>query len=244
MSDRPPGQITGDRERVLGAIRAALSTPTDPHVQHAPLSPDRSTYANGLPPVADDVDSMLATFTTRCEALRATLHVVTDAAAAREAIEAVLASEHATRIAWHRDPLVSPLVDALDPAVARVCVDDGFDAVALESCPVGLTGCFALVAQTGSVLVTSAHTGGRSLSVLPPHHVVVATIDQLLPTLPAAFAAFRERGGDSSMLSFISGPSRTGDIERILVLGAHGPKRLTIVLIRPATAYSTGGNAG
>ena len=64
----------------------------------------------------------------------------------------------------------------------------------------------------------------------PPHHVVIARRAQMVADLPSAMTLVRWRyGGDfPSMISFITGPSRTGDIERILVLGAHGPKKLTI----------------
>jgi L-lactate dehydrogenase complex protein LldG len=67
--------------------------------------------------------------------------------------------------------------------------------------------------------------------VLPPHHVVLARRDQLIADLPAAFALITQRYAPNfpSMISFITGPSRTGDIERILVLGAHGPKKLTVI---------------
>ena len=63
--------------------------------------------------------------------------------------------------------------------------------------------------------------------------VVLATRDQLLPDLAAGFALLQNKYGDRypSCMSLITGPSRTGDIERILVLGAHGPKRLTSILI-------------
>jgi L-lactate dehydrogenase complex protein LldG len=90
-----------------------------------------------------------------------------------------------------------------------------------------------LVAQTGSVLITSRSAGGRALSILPPHHVVIAQREQLVADLPAAFEALRQKYGKNppGMISFVTGPSRTGDIERILVLGAHGPKKLTIFLV-------------
>lgn len=106
-------------------------------------------------------------------------------------------------------------------------------AAALEQCAVGITGCEALIAQTGGVLVTARSGGGRGLSVLVPHHIVLARSEQLVPDLSAAFALLESRYGSSlpSSISFITGPSRTGDIERILVLGAHGPARLTIVLL-------------
>jgi L-lactate dehydrogenase complex protein LldG len=98
---------------------------------------------------------------------------------------------------------------------------------------VGITECEALIAQTGSVLITTASSGGRALSVLPPHHLVVARRSQLLANLSEGFALLSKKyAGDwPSFSSLITGPSRTGDNERILVLGAHGPKRLTILLI-------------
>jgi L-lactate dehydrogenase complex protein LldG len=69
--------------------------------------------------------------------------------------------------------------------------------------------------------------------VLPPHHIVIARGEQLVPDLPAAFALLQQKYSPRfpSMISIITGPSRTGDIERILVLGAHGPKKLTIFCI-------------
>jgi L-lactate dehydrogenase complex protein LldG len=102
----------------------------------------------------------------------------------------------------------------------------------LENCDAALTECEALVAQTGSVLVSAPSAGGRALSVLPPHHVVLARRNQMVPDLGVALLRVQAKFKNNfpSFLSFISGPSRTGDIERILVLGAHGPKKLTILL--------------
>ena len=112
-------------------------------------------------------------------------------------------------------------------------MDGGYDKNALEACDAGITECELLVAQTGSVCVTSDNSGGRVLSVLPPHHIVVARQSQLVTDLTEAYEslAAKYRANYPSMISFITGPSRTGDIERILVLGAHGPKRLTILLL-------------
>ena len=99
-----------------------------------------------------------------------------------------------------------------------------------ESRPEGwnVTGCDCLVAQTGSIFVSTRSADGRAASVLPAMHLVVAHRDQLVPDLPTAFALLRQRYGDHwpSAISLITGPSRTADIEKILVMGAHGPKRL------------------
>jgi L-lactate dehydrogenase complex protein LldG len=89
----------------------------------------------------------------------------------------------------------------------------------------------ALIAQTGSVLVTASQ-GGRGISVVAPVHIVFATTSQLLPDLQTALAKLtRENKLDSnSFACVISGSSRTADIEKILVQGAHGPIRLIVIL--------------
>lgn len=95
---------------------------------------------------------------------------------------------------------------------------------------VGVTGCDCLIAQTGSIVVTTRTAGGRVLSVWPPVHLVVARRDQLVPDLAAALALLRQRYDRNwpSLLSVTTGPSRTADIEKVPVLGAHGPKRIAL----------------
>jgi L-lactate dehydrogenase complex protein LldG len=111
--------------------------------------------------------------------------------------------------------------------------DRGYDVQEMAKCDAGITECDALIAQTGGVAVTNRRAGGRALSMLPPQHVVIARREQLVPDLPAAFALLQQKYAPDfpSMISFITGPSRTGDSERILVLGAHGPKKLTIFCV-------------
>jgi L-lactate dehydrogenase complex protein LldG len=94
----------------------------------------------------------------------------------------------------------------------------------------GVTGCDCLIAQMGAIVVSPGSAGGRAPSVLPPVHLVIARRDQLIPDLAGAVDFVRRRydGRWPSTLSIIAGPSRTGDIEKILVLGAHGPKRLAV----------------
>ena len=164
--------------------------------------------------------------------LRAIVHQAPDLTAAGEYLFALARERDWHRVAWHPHPLVEPLLAGVPCATYRVEAAD-FDKNALESCDAGITSCEALVAQTGSILVSSGTSGGRALSILPHVHVVVATADQIVATLADALHATKARhdGRMPSMLSFITGPSRTGDIERILVLGAHGPKELILILV-------------
>lgn len=97
---------------------------------------------------------------------------------------------------------------------------------------VSITGCEFLVAQTGSVIVSSAQKGGRKLFIYPELHIVIASKNQLVNSLDQAYSSISEKYGNHlpSQLLLITGPSRTADIEKTLTLGAHGPKNLHIFL--------------
>jgi L-lactate dehydrogenase complex protein LldG len=96
-----------------------------------------------------------------------------------------------------------------------------------------LTTCEALITRTGSIVVSSANAGGRRLSIYPATHIVVAKASQLVPDIKDALQRVKNKYPENfpSMVSMVSGPSRTADIEKTLVMGAHGPKQLVLFLI-------------
>lgn len=104
----------------------------------------------------------------------------------------------------------------------------------LDQAEAVLTGCEALVALSGSVVVSSRQMMGRTSTVIPHIHIVVAFTHQIVPEFIHAFDMIRERyqGEMPSMISTITGPSRTADIEKTLVLGAHGPKEIVLFLLQ------------
>ena len=98
----------------------------------------------------------------------------------------------------------------------------------------GLTGVDYALADTGTLVLFSGKSGGRWLSLAPPVHVALLPGERILPSLDDFLALFPE--GDSflslgSAITFISGASRTADIELKLVHGAHGPKQLHVVTL-------------
>ncbi len=103
----------------------------------------------------------------------------------------------------------------------------------LDKADASVTSCEALVARTGSILMSSRQESGRTLPVFPPVHIVVAYPDQIVFDIENALQHIRQKYGDNlpSMITLESGPSRTADIEKTLVLGAHGPKELYVFLI-------------
>lgn len=102
-----------------------------------------------------------------------------------------------------------------------------------EMAEVGITLCEALIARNGSVMVSNQQAAGRRLSIFPHHHIVIARTGQMVMDLKDAFQLLKKKYGSQipSMISTITGPSRTADIEKTLVLGAHGPKELFVFLI-------------
>ncbi len=107
------------------------------------------------------------------------------------------------------------------------------DTAEVSQYKIGITLCEYLIARTGSVLISSRQESGRRLSVFPDIHVVIAYTSQLVDDVKDALKAIKEKHINKmpSMISLITGPSRTADIEKTLVMGAHGPKEIYVVLI-------------
>ena len=135
-----------------------------------------------------------------------------------------------------RQAVIWPALATLDWAGAGVAVEarpprrdesQGAD-------PVGITGCFCALAETGTLVLTSGPQAHASTHLLPETHVALVPASRIVKGMEDAFALLRaERGGEEMMpraLNMVSGPSRTGDIELTIVLGAHGPYRVHIVV--------------
>ena len=226
-----------EREKILGRIREALkiSAPLpgshDEVAAHAHENSPASHAREWLPSVGASAAEQFDLFTKNAADLKADFQLFNSAEEMRQALARLRDAEKWQHVATHSGRLTDAICPALSLPLLRT--DQPYDVQDLEKCDAGISECDALIAQTGSVVVTNRSAGGRALSVLPPHHVVLARRDQLIADLPAAFALLQQKYAANypSMISFITGPSRTGDIERILVLGAHGPKKLTIFCI-------------
>ncbi len=126
---------------------------------------------------------------------------------------------------------------AWEPSVNVLLKHYGFPYLAtdrdFEQAEVGITACEALIARNGSVMISNANEAGRRLSIYPPVHIVLAKASQLVMDIRHAITQLKDRYPTylPSMVTTITGPSRTADIEKKLVLGAHGPKELYVFLI-------------
>ena len=138
-----------------------------------------------------------------------------------------------------------PLVGALDCAATRQLtagltpervnwVTAEWEPAHIATLPAGLIAAERLLADTGSCLIACGTAHERLMCYLPPACVVIARADQLAEHLPAAWETVAPRCADLSVRGefvIVTGPSRTADIEKILILGVHGPKRLVVLLV-------------
>ncbi|MDB5901358.1 MAG: lactate utilization protein, partial [Betaproteobacteria bacterium] len=96
---------------------------------------------------------------------------------------------------------------------------------------VGITGAFCAIAETGTLMTVSGAESPPSVSLLPETHIAILASDRVLRSMEDAWALLRDSGGMPRAASFISGPSRTADIEQTVTLGAHGPYRVHIIVV-------------
>jgi len=127
-------------------------------------------------------------------------------------------------------------VYCIEPALKTVLAEKGFtnsDATDLASCDASITYCEQLVARTGSLLLSSGQASGRTVSVYAPVHICVAYTDQLVYDIADGINELidRYRLNLPSLITLASGPSRTADIEKTLVVGVHGPKEVFCFLL-------------
>jgi L-lactate dehydrogenase complex protein LldG len=106
---------------------------------------------------------------------------------------------------------------------------------------VSITGAFAGIAETGTVVTASGPDHPVTLNLLPDTHIVVIREEDIVSGYEEVWARLRARYGKDRMprtVNTLTGPSRTGDIEQAMELGAHGPRRMHIVVVRPSSGHT------
>ncbi|MFI5107005.1 MAG: lactate utilization protein C, partial [Terriglobales bacterium] len=197
------------REAILARIREGLRTPAPPLAERP---------AGG--PFFAPVENPLERFQREAKANLMECQLTADATASAQALAQVLQSLPEGDVFVQDDPALRRMIAASGTSRQLRWSSQGGP---LESSQATVTLADALIAQTGSVFV-SASCGGRGASVVAPCHIVYATTKQLVPDLVTALrnATAQGRLDKNSFACIISGSSRTADIEKILVQGAHG----------------------
>lgn len=143
----------------------------------------------------------------------------------------LLADQFTLRKMYAWEPQLQKLLDNYDFPYYSTDTD-------FEKADAGITCCEALIARNGSILISNGTPMGRRLSIFPHIHVVIAYTSQLLPDIKDGLELMKVKYNHNlpSMISLITGPSRTADIEKTLVLGAHGPRELFVFLMDDSIA--------
>ncbi len=230
----PTGSEHGDRGRFLAAARARLAG-GDPARPVPPPPPSRPPVtdgdAAGLPEPTYpnlDPDDVVGTFARAVEEAGGVCHRVSGGVP-----DALLDHLVAELNAWDVVVSAEPEAVALGERLAGRGVEVAPATTgAAARATVGVTSAVAGIAATGSVVLDSRRAGGRLASLLPAVHLCVLPVERLVAT-PGDL--LRSLGTDPaalpSALVIETGPSRSGDIEQILTIGAHGPTRLHVVLV-------------
>jgi len=221
--------MRSQRETVLQAVRAALvDVVAEPYV------------ALELPAMPElQAERLAEQFVTEATAVEAEVFVASNFEAARQQVRHWLAEHKAQRIVCTASSRVAALeVESLVPPGCTVQSVDAFASeaerrAALLAADVGISEADAALADTGTLVELSGSGRGRLVSLLAPVHIALVSRRNLFPDLATFFRAFkiREQTHISSAVTFITGPSRTADIEQILTLGVHGPGVLCIALV-------------
>ena len=223
--------MSDGRERILGAIRTSLGRDALSPQQRGALERRLRNPKPNVVPMRGQIDGAgrIGLFIAEAERVNATTRRLADWAGIPHAISSYLkASDLPPRIKVAPDPLLERVPWSREPSlhVARGRGEDGDQ--------ISVTGAFAGIAETGTLMLLSGPMSPTTLNFLPDVHIVAMPTNRVVGTYEDAWARMRKTFGGGAMprvVNWITGPSRTADIEQTLLLGAHGPRHLHILLI-------------
>ena len=215
--------MAGDaRDRMLARIRERQGKPAQPTA--AELEAVRAHIeAHPRNPAPRDQWETLTRFRERALSLASTLDEVETTGSVPSAVARYLAagSLGARAVCWPELASLDWTGSGLE-VEARTARDDDF---------VGITGAFCAIAETGTLMTVSGPDTPPRVSLLPETHIAVLPASRIVRSMEDAWTLLRAEGAMPRAVNFISGPSRTADIEQTVTVGAHGPYRVHIILV-------------
>ncbi|MFA4968491.1 MAG: lactate utilization protein C [Sulfuritalea sp.] len=214
------------RDDILGRVRAGLhrNAGNAAAAREEMLAALTNRSQGPKPSIDATPKALLERFRLKSEQQSSTVDIV-----AQESDVPAAVARYLTAMKLPKSAVAWPSLAALDWAAAGVEVEPRG---ARDADLVGITGCFCAVAETGTLMVCSSPDTPATVSLLPETHIAVVHASRILAYMEDAWAlARKELGTLPRAVNFISGPSRTGDIEQTIVLGAHGPYRVHLVII-------------
>ena len=208
------------RDGILHRIRTALGRSAGQPAAEAP--PVRLV----IPEI--DREARIGLFTARLEALGGKTQRAANGDEARALVAAAL--EGKTAVASNA-PLLAGCGIAELPGVETGITDRAHLQARCAAVNVGITSADFALADTGSLVMLSSAQEARLISLLPREHIAVVPMERMLTGLDELFTLLPRPAEQTSSMVLITGPSRTADIEQILVKGAHGPGQVTVILV-------------
>ena len=218
------------RDTVLGKIRRSLRVTAEEPGRNATVDARLKRAPKGVIPARGQLDSAgkVGLFTAQAEKAAATVTRVADITAIPLAVAEYLRAHNLpAALRMGEDALLNGLPWQKTQIEVSHGASEGRDAVGLSHATAG-------VAETGTLMLTSGVDNPTTLNFLPATHIVVVEAGAIAGDFETVWANLRKRYGKGVMprtVNMISGPSRSGDIEQTILLGAHGPRRLHIVIV-------------
>jgi len=217
------------RDDILGGIRRALGRGAVPAERAAELVERVAAHRRNLVPAraaALDAGGRVDLFIKMAEEVQTTVaRVASDAEVPAEVARYLAAENLPAELVLAPDPALDPIPWGERPLLRRR------RGRAEAGDAVSLTPCLAAIAETGTLMLVSGADTPTTLNFLPDTHIVVVRAGQVVAGYEDGWDLVRAQGAWPRTINLVTGPSRTGDIEQTIQLGAHGPRRLHIVLV-------------
>ena len=221
------------RDEIFASIRSHLAA----SAQHDAIESELHHAPPAVPPSAGPIviDSLVDLFKESLEAVDGHCIVVQNEAEVVDALTTILTELQRThlrarRIAISDDPEVERLVNLVDLEVDEFAITPSSSEV--FSFDVGISRVQAGIAETGTLVLDSSKERHRLVSLVPPVHIAILGASQIVGTLGEALVILRRDEQVSPIVTLVTGPSRTADIELTLAIGVHGPQELFVILNR------------
>ncbi len=215
-----------ERAAFLHRLRRRLDGGIPANPAH-PLPPRATQVPEAVPRSLDRAD-LIASFERAASAVHADVHRTDTADVPFSLLAELVARARVRRACVSREP--EALAVGATLATLGVEVEEPSLAAAARA-DLGVTGAVAAIAATGSIVLDSTAAGGRTLWLLPPAHLAVVPVGRLLATPGDVLRPLGRQGPMPANLCVVTGPSRSGDIEQIIVQGVHGPNAVHVVLL-------------
>lgn len=226
LSDQ--GGVLADVRRALGRSAATRPTPPEPFVESA---------------AEESPGEIVERFETEASAVGALVHHASSVEEAAMLVARICAEAGVKEVAFSDSPLLNEMnlraqiaARSMNACRATDFVGRRDELIArLESCGAGVSAVEYAIAETGTVVVSSDEEGGLLVSLLPAVHIALLRSGQIVGSLTEAVTKLKQdymaRDAACRSVTFITGPSRTGDVELVLSIGVHGPKQLHLIIV-------------